>query len=94
MTDQAAPACPTKPHPLPHNHIPPLVGFIVHYWPHQYERSFDNHQPFRADIVHVNENGTVNLLIHNEIGEPNRRQGVTLAQKRIPERGEASFPKR
>lgn len=54
------------------------VGQIVHYWPLQCEKTHDHDQPFRADIVHVNPNGTVNLVIHNEVGIATRRMNVPL----------------
>lgn len=90
----AAPASPTLAHVLPPNHIPPRVGFIVHYWPLQFEKTMDHNQPFRADICYVNDNGTVNLRIHNEIGMPCPRINVALVQGQEPKPGEASFPKR
>lgn len=71
----------------------PAVGHILHYWPEQYEKQHDHDQPFHSHICHVNDNGTVNLIIHNEIGIALRRINVTLAQGRAAAQGECSFPK-
>lgn len=69
------------------------VGQIVHYWPLQCEKLHDHCQPFRADVCHVNPDGTVNLVIHNEVGIASRRTRVPLITEGIPKSGESSvFP--
>jgi hypothetical protein len=74
-------------------HIHPQVGQIVHYWPLQCEKTHDHNQPFRADICHINPNGSVNLVIYNEIGIASRRSNVPLHADGRHLSGEASmFP--
>lgn len=65
---------------VPSHLIPLRVGFTLHYWPHQFEKLQDHDQPFLAHVVHVNPNGTINVVVYNEIGVQNRRINVHVAQ--------------
>lgn len=69
---------------------PAYVGQTLHYWPMQCEKSHDHDQPFRADVCHVNANGTVNLVICNEIGIASRRTNIPVYNRRAARSGEAS----
>lgn len=69
----------------------PLVGQNVHYWPIWYETITENDQPFAALVCHVNDNGSVNLVIHNEIGIACRQINIKFPLDRKAEPGEASF---
>lgn len=70
---------------------PVIVGQTVHYHPHPYEKTMDHEQPFAAVVCHVNDNGTVNLCIKNEIGVELRRINVFFPRDRAPHEGEAGF---
>lgn len=70
----------------------PRVGKPVLYWPTHEDKLLDHCQPNAAVIVHVNDNGTVNLAIYNERGFPYRRCRVPIVTDRRPQSGEASFP--
>lgn len=69
----------------------PYVGQIVHYWPLQCEKTHDHEQPFRADVCHINDNGTVNLVIYNEVGIASRRTQVPILAHDVVKSGEASM---
>lgn len=84
---------PDTPPIVPQHLIKPLVGQILHYWPLQCEKTHNHDQPFRADICHINTDGTVNLIVSNEIGIETRRTRVPLVQGQPPKSGEASYPK-
>ena len=63
--------------------IEPTVGRIVHYRTDDREmpaqRNGDG-QPLPAIIVHVNEDGTVNLCVFDQIGATHARTNVILKQ--------------
>lgn len=51
----------------------PTVGRRVWYWPHDIERAFnvpegEKPQPFDAGVAHVNEDGTINVSIVDDLG--------------------------
>jgi hypothetical protein len=72
-------------------HAPVIVGQTVHYWPFAYEKTVDHDQPFAATVCHVNDNGSVNLAIKNEIGVELRKINVFFPRDRRPVIGEAGF---
>lgn len=69
----------------------PTVGRQIHYWPLNEDKIMAHSQPHPGMICHVNDNGTVNLAIHNERGFPYRRCNVPMAIDRPAQSGEASF---
>ena len=77
--------------PAPVIRTPLIVGQTVHYWPFIYEQSTQHEQPFAAVVCHINDNGTINLRISNEIGIELRRINVFFPRDRAPAKGEAGF---
>lgn len=80
---------------MPSREIPdfvPTVGRSALYWPIGLEKAWVHTQPFHALILHVNPDGTVNLMIYNEVGVAHPRQQVPFPLNRRPQSGEASFP--
>lgn len=80
---------------MPAREIPdyvPCVGRPALYWPIGLEKAHVHQQPFAALILHVNPNGTVNLMIYNEVGVAHARQNVPFPLDRRAQSGEASFP--
>jgi hypothetical protein len=73
------------------NRAPVVVGQTVHYHPYSYEQTVAHDQPFAAVVCHLNDNGTVNLCIKNEIGIELRRINVYFPTGRAPQKGEAGF---
>lgn len=55
------------------------VGRRIYYHPLREELSSDHAQPFDAGIAHVNTNGTINISITNDLGNPQHgKQNVVL----------------
>lgn len=67
-----------------HPHIVPTVGRVVWYWSTldgADDCDFsDPRQPMRADICHVNHDGTVNLSVNDHFCTPRAMRGITLHQ--------------
>ena len=51
-----------------HPHIPPSVGRVVWFWD-QVATGDEPEQPMRADICHVNADGSINLSVNDHIGK-------------------------
>ena len=74
--------------------ITPSVGRRVWYWPSIEEAAYWNKeqahpcQPFDAGIAHVNEDGTINLGLTNDLGNPlPGKQNVRETSPEKPEPG-------
>jgi len=68
--------------------IIPTVGRNLYYKPESMEKAYEHDQPFMCFLCHVQPDGTINVLVLNEIGSPGMKEGVTLAQDREPLEGE------
>lgn len=65
--------------------IKPTVGRVVHFWPHPMDELVDGHdQPLAALIVHVWNEGCVNLTVFDANGIPHGRTSVVLHQDGNP----------
>ena len=64
----------------------PTIGRVVYYRPSSLEVSSQNilqldvTAPFRADIVFVNVDGTVNLAVNDHAGQPLTRTAVPFSE--------------
>lgn len=69
-------------------HIEPTIGRIVWYTPLESTNVLSD-QPFAAQIVHVNDDGTINLAVFNHEGHPHARLNVRLYQEddAVPDAG-------
>lgn len=77
---------------IPGHLITVRVGLALLYCPHSFEKNMDHDQAFLAHVVHVNTNGTVNIILANEIGIQSRRINVPVVQGRAAVPGECAFP--
>lgn len=61
--------------------IEPTIGRVVWFWPsHGGQHTRHSEQPLKADVVHVNENGTVNLFVVDHTGISHREHNIELVQ--------------
>lgn len=65
-------------------HIVPTVGRVVWYWPEvgggDKNLDHDGEQPLRADVCHVNPDGTINLCVNDAAGAGFKRPNIQLHQ--------------
>ena len=68
----------------PATHIVPTVGRVVWYWPAfgdgDKNMDHDGEQPLRADVCHVNPDGSINLCVNDAAGNGFKRPNITLHQ--------------
>lgn len=61
--------------------IPPTIGRVVWFVPSGSDVEHPDHQPYRADICHVNADGTINIAYNEHDGSPGVAQNVHLHQE-------------
>lgn len=56
----------------------PTVGRIVYFYTQDPTIAALGPLPFKADVVYVHEDGKINLVVSDHLGNEHNRQGVTL----------------